>query len=563
VSVFGYDPVLLDVLRRRIRTSADELWAIRSDDPSAAVAIGLTRDIRRSLEQMWVPAITSVLFDDPLGASGTTSRSDTTGVPLLDVPGLDVPVLDVPVLDDAAWAERFDVLAERRLELVERLVWDPDDDAARSELAAIDRQIADEALEYLAGAPTGGHVRWFPTALLHASPLAAALVLARLAEMSGVLDDRTLAAVGALVLRRWRAGGTHGERWSDSFAGGDNTADVLFRMLVTRPDAATEFLRRTTPDELLLSAQFDDTVAALLLVGTDPARVDEATAGEVLRPLLEWSYDHELPPTLDGVTTTAPTILATALAPWLGALGPRARTWEWTYDDGDAALRWLVDDPDARAAMADALTAQQGALASASLIDADGRVNDVVLRDLSSTMAQVQIALRDAEIDDAAGRQLLAELSVTAAGIAIAAAVPGGSMALATDVGVSLLTPSAMSALDRWGVAPSAERTRSQAQATFGDRSVDTAVIAITGIIGALVDRGDLPESVFDGLDLGPTGDGRDGGGSCAPREASDRLHAFVAEIGPLTDPATHNALLAVLGAFANPLSDAQLCSGV
>jgi hypothetical protein len=124
---------------------------------------------------------------------------------------------------------------------------------------------------------------------------------------------------------------------------------------------------------------------------------------------------------------------------------------------------------------------------------------------------------------------------------------------------VRWLAPVAIDALDRWGIAPSPEGARRRAQQTFGDRAIDTAVMAVTGIVGAAVERGDLPRDTLDRLELeglaGPTGAG------CAPREVSDRLHAFVADLAPLTDPATHNALLAVLYAFANPLSDAQLCA--
>jgi hypothetical protein len=548
VNVLGYDLFLLDALRRHIRTAVTGLAAIRSEDPMAASAIGTVRDVQRSLELDVLAAVRAVLAGDPLGT--TTVPSGAEWPSPFSAPAFEQ---STPPLDDTGWACVFDDLATRRLAVARRLVDDPDDADTRADVAALDLRIAEAATRYAATAPHDGHVRWFPTALLDTTPLAAALVLRHLD-----LDDRVLAAVSALVLHRWREGDDRGGLWPDAFTGGDNTADVLFRMLADRPAAAAEFLRRAPADELLLSAQFDDTVARLLLVGTSPDHVDEASAGEVLRPLLEWLQKHELPAVNDGVTASAPAIAAAAVTPWLEALGPRAGAWGWTYDDGDGALRWLLDDPDARTAMAKAMTIQQTRVVDAPLLEADGRIDDTLLRDLAGSLAQVQVALRDADIDDAVANGLLAQLAVNTAGLAISAAVPGSGLAVAADVGVALLTPAAMSALDRWGLAPSPEHARTQAQATFGDRAIDTAVIAVTGIVGAAIDRGDLPVDTLDGLDLGRRRNLD--GGSCSPREVSDRLHRFVVDLEPLTDAATHNALLAVLYAFANPLSDAQLC---
>ena len=81
-----------------------------------------------------------------------------------------------PRLDDAAWAATFDGFARRHLDLAQMLVDDPDDTGARRALADLDAEIAAAAARYAAAAPNDGHVRWFPTALLDASPMAAALV---------------------------------------------------------------------------------------------------------------------------------------------------------------------------------------------------------------------------------------------------------------------------------------------------------------------------------------------------------------------------------------------------
>lgn len=567
MTVFGYDLFLLDVLRRQVRLTTGALASVRSDDPLAAEAVRTVRDVQRLLELDWLPAIGALIVGDPLG--GTNRTSGVTGAmtsAMIDAMTGAAAVVSswwdatadgsttVPRLDDAAWAAAFDELAARRLDLAQLLVDDPDDPEARRRLAALDAEIAAAAARYAASARHDGHVRWFPTALLDASPMAAALVLRHLH-----LDDRALAAVGALVMRRWRDGSDHGMRWPDAFAGGDNTADVLFRILAERPAAAAAFLERARPDEILLAAQFDAGVSRLLLVGTSPAQVDEETAGRILRPLLEWLQLHGAPSATDGATRSAPAIAAAAITPWLADLGPRAAEWGWTYDDGDRALRWLLDDPAARTALTNGLAARHDDLRDAPVLEPDGRVDDELVRELAGTFAQVQVALRDADIAAAEADGLLAQLAVDTAGAVVSAAAPTGPIGIASEVGVALFTPVAIDALDRWGIAPSPEGARRRAQQTFGDRAVDTAVMAVAGIVGAAVERGDLPPDTLDRLALeglaGPTAT------SCAPREVSDRLHAFVADLAPLTDPATHNALLAVLYAFANPLSDAQLCS--
>ena len=545
MSVCGYDLWRLDALRRALRSVGDILGALRSDDPLASSAIAEIHAVRRALDHTWLPDVDAVVASDPLG------RPQRFGAPAggggwdwLPDRG-DGGSADI---DHEQWAAIFDDLAERRMHVQEQLVWDPENVALHLQLAVVDARIAERSREYGALGTALGST--WPHALRRATPMAAALVLEHLD-----LDDRALARTSDRLLRRWHAGGERGERFADWYLGGDNTADIVFRLLATRPAAATAFLQRVSPDELFLSAQHDDLVADLILVGTSPDHVDEATAGEVLRPLLVWLQHHPLPGARDGLTRRAPAIVARAVTPWLADLGPRAETWGWTYEAGDQALRWLLDDPDALAAVTESVGVWQTRLYDTPLLDADGRIDDQALRDLAGTLAQVQIALRDQEVDEAAADALVAQLAVNAAGLAIGAAVPGGAVAVAADVSVGVLTPVAMRALDRFGIAPSVEQAAKVAQGTFGDRAVDTAVIAVTGIVGLAVDRGDLPTDALDRLDLA------DLTGACAPREVSDRLHDFVAELAPLTDAATHHALLTVVYAFANPLSDAQLCN--
>lgn len=549
----GYDLERLDVLRRRVRAAAGLLLELRSADPLAVDAVATIGAVRSRLEHELAPVVTAVLVDDPLGADGAA-----VDVPAATAVLAGAGIGAAPRVPDQVWADTFDELAAERLALQEQLVWDPENPDLLARMADIDRRIADAAHRYAAGAPTDGHVRWFPTALLDASPYAAALVLAHLD-----LDDRALGGLAALVVRRWMDGQDDGARWDDAFAGGDNAADVVFRSLGERPAAATVFLLRARPDEVLRSAQFADSLDTLLLAGTDPSRVDEATAGSILRPLLQYLGSHELPVALDGVAEGIPAVMAHAVAPWLADLGPRADRWDWTYEQGDASLRQLLDDRAALASLTAAADDGRRALVTMPWFDDEGRLDDEALRDLASSFAQVQIAVRDAEIDDAIADQLLDRLSLQLASIAIASVVPGGPMASASaDTALAVLTPAAAAALDRWGVMPSDERIVDEAGARFGDRAVDTAVIALTGVIGAAVDRGDLPPDALDRLDRALTVDiDADTGDTCAPRAVGDRLHEVVRDLGEDADPATAHALLAVLYAFDNPLSTAQLCN--
>jgi len=549
VSIHGYDLRRLDALRRELRSAGDTLAALRSDDPLATSAMGAIEAARRALEHRWLPDLAEVIGSDPLGrparwgAPHATSWSSGGGWDWFRDRGA-----DEASVDHERWAVTFDELAERRMHVQEQLVWDPENAALHLQLAVVDVLIAERSQEYAAlGAEHGSS---WPYALHDATPMAAALVLQHLD-----LSDGSLARMCDRLLRRWHEGGEHGERFDDWYLGGDNTADIVFRILVERPAAATAFLQRVSPAELFLSAQHDDVVADLLVVGTSPDHVDEATAGQVLQPLLVWLQDHPLPGARDGLTRSAPAVIATAVTPWLADLGPRAEMWGWRYEEGDRALRWLLDDPGALAAITASVGVWQVRLHDTPLLGADGRIDDRVLRDLAGTLAQVQIALRDQEVATAAADALVAQLTVNTAGLAIGAAIPGGGVAVAADVGVGVLTPLAMRALDRWGIAPSVEHASEIAQGTFGDRAIDTAVIAVTGIVGLAIDRGDLPADALDLLDLDALT------GACAPREVSDRLHGFVAELEPLTDAATHHALLTVVYAFANPLSDAQLCN--
>ncbi|MFN8020633.1 MAG: hypothetical protein U0Q03_03800 [Acidimicrobiales bacterium] len=560
MSGLAYDLELLEVLRRRLRAASALLHDLRSPDPLADDAVAAVLAARSRLEHQLLPLVTRVLLDDPLGTASPASLPGAFGPWSPDAMVAGVIAGATAVAPDEVWIATFEALAAERLDVQQQLLDAPDDPELLARRDELDRRIADAAAAYAAGAEaTGdGHVRWYPTALLDMSPYAAALVLAHLGP--DVLDDRAFGAVASLVVRRWADGREGaGERWDDFWLGGDNTSDLVFRALAERPAAATVFLQRARPDDVLRTAQFGDSVAALLLAGTDPAHVDETTAGAVLRPLLQQLQTRELPAAVDGVATGLAAVLAVAVTPWLADLGPRAGAWDWSYDEGDATLRFLLDDPEALAALTRAIDDGRRVLTTTGWFDSDGRLDDTALHQLAVSFAQVQVAVRDAEIDDAIAAQLMNRLSLEVAGIAISAVVPGGPIASASaDTALALLTPQAAGALDRWGLAPSDDRIRAEAGARFGDRVVDTTVIALTGVAGAAIERGDLPADALDRLDDALTADGQHG--DCAARDVSERLQQWVHEVSADADPSTAHALLAVLYAFDDPLAVAQLC---
>ena len=561
MSVLGYDLVLLGVLRRHVERTAGELARLRCDDPAAAAAMATVDLVRRRLLGDWLGEVVDVVVRDPLGGRfGARTRADGpdggaggSGAPWWASPPM--PGLDV-------WVATFVGLAADRRRLQDDLVWDSENTDLRLRLAVIDGLIARRAAEYVrdaSGADAG--VLQVVRRLRRSDPMAAALVLQHLGP--DVLGDRAFATQALSIVRSWHDGGERGERFADWYTGGDNTADIVFRALAGRPGAATRFLRRVDPDELFFSAQHDDLVARLLLVGTAPDHVDEATAGEILRPILEWLPANPIPGVRDGLTRTAPALVAAAVTPWLANLGPRAGRWGWSWDDGDAALRWLLTDDASLQAMVAANDRWTDRAGTTPLLGVDGRVDDLVLRELAATLAQVQLALHDREIADAEADALMAELALGAAGAAISVAAPG-AWGMVAKVGKPVLTPLALRALDRWGVVASPDRARTDARSRFGDRSVDAGVIALTGLVAQAIEHGDLPPDSLDRLDAAlrdVAPDSRAGGSGCRPRDVGDRLHAFVAEVGPRTDAATHHALLAVVYAFGNPTSDALLCS--
>lgn len=552
MSLVGYDPVLVDALRRRMRSAADELAAIRSSDPAAAGAVTAAAAVRQLLEWTWMPAIGDLLVVDPLGrpgsgagpssmwssigssmwssiwpATGATGPTPTNG-----------PACAIP---DEMVVRRLDELADARAVLIASHGPHPEDPEAAAELAAIDARIAAVARAYVTGIPRTGHAPLYPRALLEASPYAAALALRAVHDQ---LEPRTLAAIGLMIVRRWHANSDHRTGWLDAQFFGPNAADILFEVLAQHPDAATWFLRRAQPREVLDATASIDPVTALLVAGTAPGQIDETTAGQLLVPLVRWARDHDPLWPEDHPLQDTPVAFAAALTPWMATLGPRADRWGWDRDEGEDTLDWVLDHPGGAQAIHDALATWKERIAETGFVDADGRIAGRALHDLAETLEMIEGAFHDARIESIERTAFMIDLAFTVAGMVISAAVPGGpATGRAVDAGLAFATPAVKATLERLGIIPSPERERAAAQADLQRASTTTLVIALTATVSTFVDRGELPADALDALELDEV-DMDD------PEAVHARLVAYVDTFAPVAAPATTNALFAVIGAF-------------
>jgi hypothetical protein len=560
----GYDPGLVDALRRRMREAADELAAVRSHDPQAADALAVVASVGRMLDSVWVPALTAVLASDPLGSN---RRGDDRDAIEAHVTGtcragwLPCPPPGHPERDDTEWIALFDEFGERHLFLAGLVRDDPTNPELVAEWDHLERSIAAAATEYAAAAASGRSadgMRWFHPALLQVSPYAAALVMRHLR-----LDDATLALMSNLVVRRARSGGPEpGTRWPDHAASTDRTADIVFALLTTRPEAATAFLLRVSPDELLRSAWSSERVRDLLMVGTAPERVDEQTAGEILRPLLEFLWTAHVPHTIEHVQLGIPAAVAPAVAPWLLDLGARAEHWGWTHADGTRSLRHLLADHGTVAALTPAMSAWRSRIGQIRFLDDEGRLATDVVDELATMFVQVDLAMRDAEVDIAEREAFLVDAVAMTVGNLVVPLVPGGpATKVAADKAADVAPELVTSLLGRWGWVTDLDQAERDAQARFGGSQALTAVVAVTAFVAQAVERGDLPAVALDRLEALALGEVRGGSGAtCVAREVSDRLHRYVRELGPLASPSVAHALHAVVSTFSSPSAVEQQC---
>lgn len=593
MSVFvGFDPDRLAALRRAMVTAHDDLRAItlrhrdalRVDDELARL-LAPVADLGRALEQTWIPLVERILLCDALGPRRgadwlrapdptlppmTSAEARALARRLLDTSGDTGPVDDILVqlarvaadpLAAAAfrhaldrlggWTAVVDRIGLAHLGTSHLLVDDPTSAVLQRRLRLLDDAAA--LLAVLAQGRPDGHRPWRPAVLDGAEPYAAALVARHLR-----LDPRVLAETADRILLRAYEGRPDGDRYRDGYLSGPNAGDVLFARLVDDPAAATEFLRRAAahPAVVFMSAQDQQLVRRLLLVGTAPPRVDAGRAGAILPPLLNWAGEaRRRPLPHDGGTPDASAFLAEASAPWLLQFGRRAPEWQWTAMQGDRALRTLVDDGRAMDHLVGALGRWRSAMVATPLTRSDGRVDLDVLLDLSTMFAQFELAFRDEAIADDAAERFWVEVTLFAGTLVASAVVSGGFLvSVGTDLALDAGSATAAAALGRFGVATSATRSEREARARFGTRGAEVAVIAVVAVVAREIEAGRLPRGTLELLQLPRPGH------ECTLSAVQSALDGFVSRLAPIADPAVFNAIAAVMAAFVNPSSARQAC---
>jgi hypothetical protein len=589
----GFDREHLQSLRRSMRRAAAELAAVRSDDPDARESVATARSVCAVLTFDWLPVIDAILtcvalddgggwqvIADPLpGPGGVAVTADEArelvawllgdhlegAVSNADLVRL-ADTLDAiagdraltgafrdAIGDDHHWARLLDHVGIVRAGVADVLSRDPHDGALATSIAALDRALGALATTYASG-PHDGHHAWYPTVVQYVEPYTAALLITHLD-----LGSRMLAAVSDDVLRRWFDAGFE-RQWADQYYGGDNAADLLFVKLAADPVAAAAFLLRTAdrPELVLLTAQHDHHVEALLVTGTSPTNMSAADAGRVIVPMIAYvrAPGWQFAGMRDGVTGSAPAILGGVVAPWLLQFGPRAAQWHWSADDGDDAIRWLIDDPAAAEHLLTAVEQWSGGSWSTGLIADDGSVRAEALHDLAAMVVHLDLAFRDAEITAGAEARLWTSIGVVVAELVVPALFTNPAVGLGVDVAVTALSPAVGAALRRNGVLPANEdEARRSADDRFGSRLTETAVVAVMTTVGHLVDAGQLRPEVLERLDL----TGVDG--SCPAAETNRRLREFVMGLEGDLDPLTFESLLIVTDVFAGPVIGPLACT--
>jgi hypothetical protein len=612
MSFLGYDRELLNALFDAMRRSSDELAALDSADPQAVDAMHVVRSSRLLLDQEWLPLLGGLLacvalderrpvrldptdlraaafaghqrerwqiVTDPLPGTvmSTVSLVDEAraiGAGLIDpsitgeltmdeltwlVDRLHVIAADPmarralrdSIGGDDQWADLLDRLGLDRLEHAGRLLDDPENRASADRLSVLDRVSAGLAIVYSSGPHTarGG---WYPTVIGLLDPYSAAVLLAQMD-----LDPDVAATAATQVLTRWLEGNDGRRMWGDPWSAGDNAADVLFRWLATDAAAARAFVERARRrPELLFRTTYDDaSVVAVVAAATDPDQVAADVAGWLIMPLIDWNAAHGMltVPT-DGGVHNMRVVLATILAPWLLQLTARTDDWSWSPRAADATLRWVIEDEHAATRLVASMGAWQQNLAATPFVDDAGRLNDAVLHDLAQLFAKLQVAFRDEELADAVAAAFWRDASFFVVQILVSAFVAGPAASIAADLTFATLGAVAGTFLDDL-VTQSPAGPSDGASARFGSRAADTAVIAVVSIVGQLVQNGRLPADALDALRLGDLDDDE-----CTAGVVDERLREFVHGLSDSTDAATHNALVAVVNLFSNPLSIEQQC---
>jgi hypothetical protein len=415
VGLLAYDPANLDALRLALGGALDDLGGISCDDTEATAAMSAVRSARRTLNEFCLPRVQDILNSDAMtsyhrakvdgndirnalvftmaASCGWTVSTDPfndktmTVTPeearalgfrlqngnldkLTDHPeeiafiASQLAVINADPQLSAEFSANFsrldqlaDTFAVKRIAVVDQLSWSGDDPAKSAEVASLDATFA-ELTRLYQSRPSTGHTGPYAAWIAGVEPMTAALLL----RYAG-LDATTLARVSNDLLVRWYDTDPYDEgreqpMWTDmEYERGPNAADILFQLMLATPGAPTVYVIDAAGNQpsMWLSATDHRLAQQVALQGTDPANIEAAAAGHVLKSLIEFAEDDRVVFASD-INPVAPidyaTFLGELVAPWLLQFSPLNDDWAG-LDRHDKArlLEAILEDDGALAAM--------------------------------------------------------------------------------------------------------------------------------------------------------------------------------------------------------------------
>jgi hypothetical protein len=319
MTVLAYDPERLSSLHVQMLGAVDERRRVASTDPFAADAVQAVRLALDAVERSWAPLVRRLLATDPL-AGGAPQRLGDIGLLRLDEAGVHA------LSGVLAGTDPHDL--------------DPDGPAMR--------MLAEE-MELIGTRPD--LVQALLADLDEVSPYVAALLVSHLG-----LEGAQLAEVAHRIVQRWCD-----EVWSPELGAGaaqefahgtrPNAADVLFALIAADPAACVRYveLAGVRPGTLFQAGTHPEIAHRIALTATDPSRVDVATAGRLLVPLLGWFADEWYAYYESAIDDPGlPLCLVDLLAPWTMQMSPMNHDWGLEADRQRHLLDALVHDDGAR-----------------------------------------------------------------------------------------------------------------------------------------------------------------------------------------------------------------------
>ena len=283
------------------------------------------------------------------------------------------------------WGELADELADVRVEATATREPDPavvgDIDQAFAGIAAISTVVHGSGS--------------IPQLTREMDPYAAAVLVSR----AGV-DPDMLPWLSFEILHRYIEG--HPPMRTEDCYPGPKTADILFQTILATEGAPTRFvlLASDEPEVLWWTAADSRLAQQVAAVGTDPANITAPEAHVVIHSFVNWfdgadtlfrsEFQYVEPPTV-----SSRAFLGALAAPWFVEFGPG--TTDWGPDDASrsADLAFIIDDPEARDALLDAMNDR---IATISPDGAGARSNQAVGAAIGMlTELEVERQIRDAK----------------------------------------------------------------------------------------------------------------------------------------------------------------------